>query len=158
MTTATPDSAINPATAVTSGVERTLELARTWLAWTGTPCVSEDGERVYTPNKVMRRYTDHLIDHLAEIEALLAGQPTEPDRWRGSLVTLASDWAPFTEAELNEAEQRLRRLAQTYVNRLTLAGPREWDAPRGEHWTIREIVEHVAEAWYAEQVGDLRRP
>ncbi len=39
---------------------------------------TEDGERVYTPNKVLRRMADHLTDHLAEVEALLAGVPTEP--------------------------------------------------------------------------------
>jgi len=30
------------------------------------------------------------------------------------------------------------------------------DAPRGQAWTIRQIVEHVAGVtWYAEQVGRL---
>jgi hypothetical protein len=38
-----------------------------------------------------------------------------------------------------------------------MAGPQEWDAPRGSHWTIREIAGHVAGAWYAEQVGDLSK-
>jgi hypothetical protein len=149
------DETTNPGSAVAAGVERTLELARTWLAWDGTPRVAEDGDRVYTPNKAIRRYADHLLDHLAEIESLLAGAECEPDGWRASAVTLDSDWARFTEAELNEAEQRLRRLAQTYQHRLASAGAQEWDAPRGSHWTIREIVEHVAGAWYAEQVGDL---
>ncbi len=72
------------------GVARTLELTRTWLAWDGQPRRSEDGDRLYTPNKVIRRYADYLIDHLAEIEALLAGAETEPDHWHGSLVTFAS--------------------------------------------------------------------
>ena len=35
-----------------------------------------------------------------------------PDEWHGSLVTFDSDWARFTEVELDEAGQRLRRLAQ----------------------------------------------
>jgi hypothetical protein len=107
----------NPADLVAAGVQRFLELARTWLAWDGRPLVSEDGDRVYTPNKAVRRQADHLVDHLAQIEALLAGAPTEPDRWHGSLVTVASDWAAFTEADLNEATQRLRRLGQLYVLR-----------------------------------------
>jgi hypothetical protein len=148
----------NPGEAVEAGVRRVLELARTWLAWDGAPRVAEDGERIYTPNKVIRRHADHLIDHLAEIEALLAGQQTEPDRWHGSMITLASDWARFTEAELNEAGQRLRRLAGSYTHRLAAVGAAEWDRPRGSHWTIREIAEHVGEPWYAEQIGDLSRP
>ncbi|HLX49935.1 MAG TPA: hypothetical protein VKS82_16515 [Streptosporangiaceae bacterium] len=147
----------NPAAAVVAGVQRILELAQTWLAWDGTPHLAGDGVRIYTPAKAIRRHADHLIDHLAEIEALLAGQETEPDEWHASNVTLASDWASFTEADLNEARQRLRRLAQAYLHRLAVAGRPEWDAPRGSHWTIREITEHVAGAWYAEQVGDLSK-
>lgn len=146
---------INPGTAVVVAVERALELAATWIAWDGRPRVDESGERVYTPNKAIRRTADHLIDHLAEIEGLLAGVPTEPDRWHGSLVTMASDWAPFTEVELREAEQRLRRLARTFELRLAAAGLGEWDVPRTPNWTLREIAEHVGTPWYAEQVGDL---
>lgn len=145
----------NPAELVAAGVQRFLELARTWLAWDGRPLVSEDGDRVYTPNKAVRRQADHLVDHLAEIEALLAGAPTEPDRWHGSLVTVASDWAAFTEADLNEATQRLRRLGQLYVMRFAAAGEPEWDRPRAPSWTLRAIAEHLADPWYAEQVGDL---
>jgi hypothetical protein len=145
----------NPAELVAAGVQRFLELARTWLAWDGRPLVSEDGDRVYTPNKAVRRHADHLVDHLAEIEALLAGAPTEPDRWHGSLVTMASDWAAFTEVDLNEATQRLRRLGQLYVMRFAAAGEPEWDRPRAPSWTLRAIAEHLADPWYAEQVGDL---
>jgi len=53
-----------------------------------------------------------------------------PDEWHASTVTLASDWAPFTEAELNEARQRLTRLGQLYLLRLAAAGPDEWDRSR----------------------------
>ena len=36
------------------------------------------------------------------------------------------------------------------------AGPAEWDAPRGDNWTLREIATHLAESrWYADQLGDL---
>lgn len=154
MTTAQPST--DPTLLVEQGVARTLELARTWLAWDGRPRLSDDGDRLYTPNKVIRRYTDHLIDHLAEIEALLAGAECEPDHWHASLVTVASDWAPFTEADLNEASQRLRRLGRVYALRMGAAGPTAWDASRAPHWTLREIVEHVSAPWYAEQVGDLR--
>jgi hypothetical protein len=148
----------NPGELVVAAVDRILGLARTWLAWDGRPRAAEDGIRLFTPNKAIRRHADHLVDHLAQIEALLAGQESEPDGWHASAVTLASDWAPFTEAELNEATQRLRRLARLYVLRLAAAGPEEWDRPQESGWTIREIVEHVARAWYAEQVGDLAPP
>jgi hypothetical protein len=143
------------ATLVEEGVRRTLELARTWLAWDGRPRIAEDGERIYTPHKAIRRHADHLVDHLAQIEALLVGAPTEQDHWRASSVTLGSDLAAFTEPDLNEARERLIRLAQVYSIRLSSLPDEAWDAPRGADWTIRQIVEHVAPAWYAEQVGDL---
>lgn len=140
---------------VAAGVDRTLELAATWLRWDGSPCVGEDPSRVYTPHKALRRYTDHLLDHLAHIECLAAGVDTVPDDWRASSVTLETDWAHFTEADLGEARQRLVRLAAVYRIRLLALGTDEWDRPREPDWTIRQIVEHVADAWYAEQVGDL---
>ncbi|WP_026359935.1 hypothetical protein [Amycolatopsis nigrescens] len=145
----------NPGEVVVAGVERILALARTWLVWDGRPRLAEDGARLYTPHKAIRRHTHHLVDHLAEIEALLDDRPSRPDEWRGSFVTLAGDWAPFTEPDLNEAEQCLRRLADVYVHRLAAAGPDEWDKHRDPHWTLRFICEHVGEPWYAEQVGDL---
>jgi hypothetical protein len=155
MTTPTSAAHANPGVAVAQAIERILTLAATWLAWDGRPIISEDGDRIYTPNKAIRRHADHFLDHLAEIEALLAGEPTEPDRWHGSLVTVDSDWARFTEVDLNEARQRLTRLSQMYAQRYTAAGPDEWDRPRGDNWTLREIAEHIASPWYAEQVGDL---
>lgn len=145
----------NPGLAVVAGVDRILTLAATWAAWDGTPRLAEDGERVYTPNKAIRRHTHHLIDHLAEIEALLGGVESRPDGWHASMVTVAADLTPFTEADLNEARQCLPRLADLYVQRLAAAGPAEWDAPRDPHWTLRRIAEHVGNPWYAEQVGDL---
>jgi hypothetical protein len=150
-----PDPTANPATVVVTGVQRILELAGSWLAWDGRPHVAAGGGRIYTPNKAIRRHADHLVDHLAEIEALLAGEPTLPDRWQASNVTLASDWAPFTEAELNEAQQRLTRLGQLYLLRLAAAGPDEWDRPRDPNRTLRDTVNHVGKSWYAEQVGKL---
>jgi hypothetical protein len=118
--------------------------------------VSEEGDRLYTPAKAVRRITDHLVDHLAEVEALLAGVETQPDAWHGSLVTLESDWARFTELDRDEAHQRLPRLARTLSLRLAAAGPQEWDRPRGSSWTLRGIADHLTGVlWYAEQVGDL---
>jgi hypothetical protein len=145
----------DPGLAVQTAVQRSLDLAATWIGWDGRPRVSEDGDRIYTPHKVIRRTADHLIDHLAEIEAVLAGSPTEPDHWHGSLVTTDSDFARFTEIDLNEARQRLTRLAQTFRLRLLSAGPAEWDRSRSG-WTLRAIAEHLSEPWYAEQIGDLR--
>jgi hypothetical protein len=145
----------NPGLAVVAGVDRILELARTWLAWDGRPRMAEDGVRIYTPHKAIRRHTHHLIDHLAEIEAVLAGQPTRPDEFLASSVTVAADWATFTEADFNETRQSLTRLADMYVHRLAVAGPDEWDKPREPNWTLRRITEQVGKAWYAEQVGKL---
>lgn len=147
----------SPGALVESAVEHCLEVAATWLAWDGRPAVSEDGARIYTPHKAVRRIGDHLVDHLAEVEALLAGVPTEPDGWHASLVTVDVDWARFTELDLEEARQRLRRLARTFSLRLTAAGEAAWDLPRGENWTLREIADHLTGVrWYADQVGRLR--
>jgi len=148
----------NPGAAVESAVEQCLEIAQTWLAWDGTPAVSEDGDRVYTPHKAVRRIGDHIVDHLAEVEALLAGVETMPDEWRASLATFDSDWARFTEQDLDEARQRLRRLGRAFALRLAAAGPEEWDRPRTPSWSLREIADHLAGVvWYAEQVGRLPR-
>ena len=44
-----------PGAQVEQAVEQCLEIAATWLAWDGTPCVSDGGERIYTPHKAVRR-------------------------------------------------------------------------------------------------------
>jgi len=148
----------NPGAQVEQAVEQCLEIARTWLAWDGRPGVSEDGERVYTPHKAVRRIGDHIVDHLAEVEALLAGVQTMPDGWHASLATFDSDWARFTEQELTEAQQRLCRLGRTFSLRIAAAGADEWDRPRTPNWTLRDICDHLTEVvWYAEQVGRLPR-
>ena len=111
---------------------------------------------VWTPLKALRRITDHLLDHLAQIEAVLAGQPTVPDSWLGRTVTVDGDWARFTESDLNEAGNRLRRYAELYRIRLGGLSAAELDLPRPPAWTIRQIAHHVAEVTcYARQVGDL---
>jgi hypothetical protein len=148
----------NPGVVVEQAVEQCLEIALTWLAWDGRPCVSEDGDRIYTPHKAVRRIADHLIDHLAEVEALLAGVETMPDEWHGSLATFDGDWARFSEQDLEEAQQRLGRLGRTFALRISAAGESEWDTPRTPNWTLREICEHLTGlVWYAEQVGRLPR-
>lgn len=148
----------NPGAQVEQAVEQCLEIAQTWLAWDGLPHVSEDGDRIYTPHKSVRRIADHVIDHLAEVEALLAGVETTPDEWNASLATFDSDWSRFTEQDLVEAQQRLRRLGRTFALRIAAAGAEEWDRLRTPNWTLREICEHLTGVvWYAEQVGRLPR-
>jgi hypothetical protein len=144
----------DPAALIPAAVDEILELALTWLAWDGAPVLS-DGN-AWTPLKALRRITDHLLDHLAEIEATLAGQPTVPDSWLGRTITLESDWARFTEADLNEASNRLLRYAELYRVRLAGLSAAELDLPRPSAWTVRQIAHHVAGVtYYAHQVGDL---
>jgi hypothetical protein len=144
----------DPATLIPAAVEEIMQLAATWLAWDGAPIVG-DGN-VWTPVKALRRITDHLLDHLAEIEAVLAGAPTVPDTWLGRTVTLDSDWARFTEGDLNEAGNRLRRYAELYRVRIAGLPAAELDLPRTSAWTVRQIAHHVAGVtYYAHQVGDL---
>jgi hypothetical protein len=124
----------DPTELIPRAVERCLDLAGSWYAWDGRPRVSEPtedlpGGTVFTPHKAIRRIADHLVDHLAQIEALLAGAETIPDTWHGRTVTLAADWAPFTEVDLDEASNRLRRLGQVYALRLRGVGAEALDAP-----------------------------
>ncbi len=148
----------NPAQAVVDSVDRCLELAATWHAWDGRPIarIIEGESSTWTPHKALRRIADHLVDHLHEVEALLAGASPVPDEWHGRLVTMDCDWSRFTELDLDEARSRLRRLARCYLLRYETAGPEAWDAFRAEAWTLREIAEHVSNViFYAEQVGRL---
>jgi hypothetical protein len=148
----------NPAQLVVDGVEKSLDIAATWLSWDGKP-IRESIDGVgdeWTPLKALRRINDHLVDHLHEVEALLAGAEPIPDEWHGRRVTLDGDRPRITESDLDEARSRLRRLARTYLLRYAAAGPAEWDAPRGSAWTLREIAEHVSHVYgYAEYVGRL---
>jgi hypothetical protein len=152
----------HPAEVVTAMVQHVLDLAETWSRWDLTPieiAVEGDGSRFYTPHKAMRRVVDHLLDHLAEMEARLEGRPTEPDRWHASSITTPADLAPFTEQDLEEARSRLRRLALIWDTRLRTLTDEQLDAQTGEAWTLREIAFHVAESgFYAESVGDLTTP
>jgi len=151
-------TATSPAQQVVDSVAECLSYAATWHAWDGRPVARmADGQpNTWTPHKALRRITDHLIDHLHEVEALLAGAEPVPDEWHGRTVTLDADWARFTELDFDEAKSRLGRLGRCYLLRYEVAGPAAWDAPRGEAWTLREIAEHVAEVtYYAEQVGRL---
>jgi hypothetical protein len=133
-------------------VEEVLSLSRTWTAWDGRPIPA--GDRVYTPHKALRRVADHLIDHLAQMEARVAGVPDLPDRWHGSYMTTPADNAPITPEDLQEAESRLSRLAQIWQLRLESMSPEQLDDGDETRWSIREIVFHVLESIeYAEPLG-----
>jgi hypothetical protein len=162
MTDPAPDTdRRHPADVVSAMVDHVLNLAETWPRWDLQPIeVPVQGEppRIYTPHKAVRRVADHLLDHLAEIEARLAGRSTEPDRWHGSMVTTASDLAPFTPDDLDEARSRLCRLALIWDVRLRSLTDQQLDEPGGESWTLRQVAFHVADsAFYADSVGALAR-
>ncbi|MEV5546306.1 hypothetical protein AB0L35_09190 [Streptomyces sp. NPDC052309] len=152
--TATETATVTPAEAVTGMVDHVLALAATWTAWDGKPAHVDD--RVYTPHKAIRRVADHMIDHLAELEARLAGEPTQPDHWHASTVTTDADRAPFTREDLDEARSRLTRLARIWANRLDALTDEQLDHSPGEGWSFRELARHVEEStYYADAVGDL---
>ena len=136
----------DPAEVVEAMIDRVLALARTWVAWDGEPRPKDD--RVYTPHKAIRRVTDHLIDHLAQVDARMAGQPGLPDHWHGSYMTTPADMAPFTVEDYEEAGNRLSRLRQMWTNRLRGLGQAELDGSGNDEWTPREIAFHVAESAY----------
>lgn len=146
----------HPADVVADMVDHVLELATSWPRWDGNPIeapVEGEPTRLYTPHKAVRRVADHLVDHLAELEARLAGRPTEPDAWHGSMVTTPADLAAFTVDDLDEARSRLRRLALIWDVRLRSLTDRQLDAA-GDAWTLRQVAFHVAEsAFYADSIG-----
>jgi hypothetical protein len=149
----------HPADVVTAMVDHVLQVAATWPQWDGRPIeVPAEGEplRIYTPHKAIRRVADHLVDHLAELEARLAGRATEPDRWHASAVTAPADLAAFTADDLDEARSRLRRLALIWDVRLRSLSGQQLDEQAGTAWTLRQLAFHVAEsAFYADSVGVL---
>ncbi|MBO0517653.1 hypothetical protein J0695_38770 [Streptomyces beijiangensis] len=152
---------------ITHMVEHVLRLASTWTHWDGRPRPVDD--RVYTPHKAIRRVADHLVDHLAELEARLAGEETQPDHWHASATTTPADLAAFTQEDLEEAHSRLNRLARIWANRLDALTAAQLDVPQalnfvragqtplpGTGWTFREIAAHLpGSAYYADSVGDL---
>jgi hypothetical protein len=98
------------------------------------------------------------LDHLAEIDARVAGWPTEPDAWHGSTITTPADLAPFTSADLEEATSRLRRLAQMWDVRLRTLSNEQLDAREEGSWTLRQVAFHVAgSAFYADSIGALNQ-
>ncbi|MFD9949415.1 hypothetical protein ACFWYW_58350 [Nonomuraea sp. NPDC059023] len=142
----------DPAIAVAGMVGHVLRLAATWTRWDGVPRHVDD--RVYTPHKAIRRVADHMIDHLAEVEARLAGLPTIPDDWHASAITTEQDMAPFTKDDYDEAVSRLDRLAQIWTVRLGSLTEQRLDNSPGDGWSIRRIALHLAgSTYYADAVG-----
>jgi hypothetical protein len=154
MTDEPPTDERHPADVVTAMVDQVIALAETWTAWDGEPRPVDD--RVYTPHKAIRRVADHLIDHLAEIEARLGGVPTIPDHWHASASTTPADLAVFTSEDLDEARGRLSRLAAVFDVRLRALSDDQLDHRDGDAWSPRQIAFHLAESlYYAEAVGRL---
>jgi hypothetical protein len=151
----------HPADVVTGMVDYVLLRAETWPEWDGVPAetpVEGEPPRQYTPHKAIRRVADHLVDHLAELEARLAGRPTEPDRWHASASTTPADLALFTPEDLDEAHSRLGRLALIWDVRLRSLSAEQLDKRRGDAWTLRQLAFHLADsAFYADAVGMLPR-
>ena len=149
----------HPADVVNALVGHVLDLAATWPLWDGRPIktpVEGEPPRVYTPHKAIRRVTDHLIDHLAEMEARLAGRATVPDQWHASAITTPGDLAAFTAEDLDEARSRLGRLALIWDARLRSLTDQQLDYDAGDAWTLRQVAFHVAgSAFYADSVGKL---
>jgi hypothetical protein len=144
----------DPAQVLTAMTDHVLRLAATWTAWDGRP--SRADERIYTPHKAIRRVADHLIDHLAELEARLAGHEAIPDRWHASTITTPADLAPFTDQDLDEARSRLTRLTQMWTDRLNTLTPDQLDHSPGKGWTFRQLAFHLTgSTYYANAVGDL---
>jgi hypothetical protein len=143
----------HPAQVIEDAVAHALRLAQTWPAWDGQPRAVED--RIYTPHKSIRRLADHLLDHLAELEARLAGQAPLPDRWHASASTTPADLAPFTPEDLDEARSRLTRLAQIWSLRLRALDEERLDRIEGDAWTLRQVAFHLDSTFYADAVGDL---
>jgi hypothetical protein len=143
-----------PALVVTAMTDHVLRLAATWTAWDGSP-LHVDG-RIYTPHKAIRRVADHLVDHLAEMEARLAGHEALPDHWHASATTTPADLVSFTEQDLDEARSRITRLAQIWTDRLDALTPEQLDHSPGDGWTFRQLAFHLGgSTYYADAVGVL---
>jgi hypothetical protein len=149
----------HPADVVTGMVDHVLDVAATWTRWDGRPVevrVPCEPTRTYTPHKAIRRVADHLLDHLAELEARLAGRPSEPDHWHASAITTHADLAVFTPDDVDESASRLQRLALIWDIRLRSLSDQQLDEHVDGAWTLRQLAFHVAQsAFYADSVGPL---
>jgi hypothetical protein len=145
----------DPADAIAEMVDHVLGLAESWILWDGRPIPS--GDRIYAPHKAIRRVADHMVDHLAQLEAHLAGTPPVADQWHGSAITTPADLSPFTADDLDEARSRLRRLAQLWRARLAAVSADAMDRAEGNDYTPREMAFCAAGShFYADAIGMLR--
>ncbi|MEP7378403.1 MAG: hypothetical protein ABI725_02460 [Chloroflexota bacterium] len=150
----------DPAAAIDQMMADFMVIAETWTSWDGQPIpiTTSYGRRVYTPNKALRRMNDHMVDHLAQLQAELIGQPTVPDTWRASQITTGADMAPITAEDLAEARNRFERLAGMWRATLASIPADKMDLAKGDDYTPRELAFHTLESMdYAIHVGDLSR-
>jgi hypothetical protein len=145
----------DPADAIDQMVDHVMLLAESWTHWDGKPVLS--GDRIYTPHKAIRRVADHLLDHLAQLDAHLTGASPRPDRWHGSAVTTPTDLAPFIAEDRDEARSRLERLAQLWRTRLATVPADTMDRAEGDDYTPREMAFCAAGSdFYADAIGTLK--
>jgi hypothetical protein len=144
----------DPGVAIQQMVEHVLMLAESWVGWDGKPAAALG--RQFTPHKAIRRVADHMLDHLAQLEAHLAGIPSLADEWHGSAITTDADMAPFRQEDLDEARSRLERLAEIWRVRLLSVPSGEMDTSEQDAYTPREIAFCAIESGtYADAVGSL---
>jgi hypothetical protein len=143
---------VSPSAIVPAMIEEVLEGAETWMRWDGEVVV-RDGRQM-TPLKAIRRVTDHVIDHLAEFQARVARQEPLPDNWHHSAHTTAADRALFSEADLNEARERLHRLARLWQLIVEPIPDDVLDHSAPGQMTLRKLAAHTAESKvYADALG-----
>ena len=135
-------STLNPSQSVPLMIDRVLAMAESWVNWNGEPVIIDGREM--TPLKALRRVSDHVLDHLAEIQARVTGTESLPDHWHHSAYTTAADLAPMSGEDLNEARERLKRLAELWTIALDSIPEEALDAPTAGRMTIRELASHTA--------------
>lgn len=103
-----------------------------------------------TPRKILRRVTDHALDHFNQLEQWIAWQdlgvvPQPTDGWAPADVTFDEDLAPVSESELASWLWRVDRVMALFVGRATelTRAQLDWQPPDGG-WTLHRILHHVA--------------
>lgn len=134
-------------------IEDTLDRMTQWTGWSGA--TTRRGGSVWTPQKATRRITDHLLDHLTQIECRIAGVDPVPDQWKGRRVTLDSDWARFTELDFEEARSRIRRLGQLLALQVR-THPELLDD--GGEWSLGGIMDHLVQSLESYRSGPVLTP
>src|SRR5256885_13741244 len=71
----------SPDELVLLATEDALERAASWIGWNGRSTLSLGN--AWTPNKALRRITDHLVDHIAQVEGRLGREAPVADPWGG---------------------------------------------------------------------------